>query len=632
MKSKKVELIPIIILITISLLVGTLTIHDYGESWDEYNFYSYAEESIAAYEHFFSPRTISEFHDPTLRYYGPWFLMLIVQTAKLFPNWIISDIGHLSTFILFQLGIATFYFLARRWFKPWTAFGAALLFATQPLFWGHAFINSRDIPFMVGFIAIIYFGLRMGDALPKLDILPRNKSKVDILAPARTDFNLLPLWMRLLIPIITLLGLIALGILATYLSNYWLTQGLPDADTSSARDFDLYLRPILAKFWGGMAFFFLSILLLSGLYLPFMPALRKHIWEVDLRPTVEIWQSLLIEKKLLIASLVLGLTIATRIMGFAAAGLVGVILIIRYYKKLDKEFLFHTFLLYALLALPIIYITWPYIWGEPILRLSITLKVMSSFPWPGKVLYSGSFYEANQLPWHYLPKLFSFQLTEPLLILSLIGFLFTIYQVFIQKKRSEFFLLTTFWFFLPLAAAIFGSPYLYDNFRQMFFVLPPLFLWAGAGIELLFAKIDRPLYRGAVLLALVIPGIFVGIRLHPYEYIYYNSFAGGTDGASRQYEIDYWGTAFRETAAHLNEIAEPNADVVVWGPATVAWRYARPDLKIYDARAPELIPDGNYYAMISSRGNNDLEIHPDIAPLYTLQHGEVVLAVIKYVE
>ncbi len=632
MKFLRSKYLPLILLITLSLLIGILTIHDYGESWDEYNFYNYAEESIAAYQHFFSPQVIPEFHDPTLRYYGPWLLMLIVQTAKLFPSWIISDIGHLITFIIFQFGVVFFYLLARRWFKPWASFGTTAIFATQPLFWGHGFINSRDIPFMVGFIAIIYFGLRMGDALPQLDTASKEKKQTDLLSPARTDFNLLPLWMRLLIPVITLLGFVALGTFATYLSNYWFAQGLPYADTSSAREFDLYLRPILAKFWAGMAFFFLSILLLSGLYLPFMPTLRKHIWKVELRPTVDIWRSLLKEKKLLIASFVLGLTIGTRIMGFAAAGLVGVILIIRYHKKLDREFLFHTFLLYGLFALPIVYITWPYVWGEPILRLSITLKVMSSFPWPGEVLYNGTFYEANQLPWHYLPKLFSSQFTEPLLILSLIGFFITIYQVFIQKKRREFLLLTIFWFFLPLTAAIFGSPYLYDNFRQMFFILPPLFLWAGAGIELFFAKVNGPFYRGLALLVLVIPGIFAGIQLHPYEYMYYNTFAGGTDGAFRQYEMDYWGTAFRETAAHLNEVAEPNADVVVWGPATVAWRYARPDLKIYDARAPELIPNGNYYAMISSRGNNDLVIHPDITSLYTLQHGEVVLAVIKYVE
>ena len=151
MKSQRTrEYLPLIILITISLLVGILTIHHYGESWDEYNFYNYAEESISAYSGVFQSDYKLEFHDPTLRYYGAGFLMLIVQTAKLFPNWIISDVGHLLTFFIFQFGIVILYLLARRWMGRWSALGVSLLIASQPVFWGHAFFNSRDIPFMVG--------------------------------------------------------------------------------------------------------------------------------------------------------------------------------------------------------------------------------------------------------------------------------------------------------------------------------------------------------------------------------------------------------------------------------------------------------------------------------------------------
>ena len=30
------------------------------------------------------------------------------------------------------------------------------------------------------------------------------------------------------------------------------------------------------------------------------------------------------------------------------------------------------------------------------------------------------------------------------------------------------------------------------------------------------------------------------VRLHPYEYLFYNSFVGGLEGASRRYATDYW--------------------------------------------------------------------------------------------
>jgi len=47
------------------------------------------------------------------------------------------------------VGVWIFYLLVRRWVQPWAAFGAALLFLLQPLFWGHAFINPKDIPYLV---------------------------------------------------------------------------------------------------------------------------------------------------------------------------------------------------------------------------------------------------------------------------------------------------------------------------------------------------------------------------------------------------------------------------------------------------------------------------------------------------
>jgi hypothetical protein len=270
---------------------------------------------------------------------------------------------------------------------------------------------------------------------------------------------------------------------------------------------------------------------------------------------------------------------------------------------------------------------------------------MLNFPWPGQVLYDGNSYDANLLPWHYLPKLFSIQLTEPFLFLTLLGFTFLIFKSFprskgfslspkerlkslLQSSSGEFLLLVAFWFFLPFFAAIFSDAYFYDNFRQFLFILPPLFLLAGWGLEFIFARIKTPALRGALLALLVFPGIWAGIQLHPYEYIYYNHLIGRTEGAFRQYEMDYWGTALRETAEFVNENIPENAEVVVWGPPTVLWRYARPDLKIYDSHT-ENLPKENFYAVISSRMNNDISVYPDIAPIYILEKNGAVLAVVR---
>jgi hypothetical protein len=43
------------------------------------------------------------------------------------------------------------------------------------------------------------------------------------------------------------------------------------------------------------------------------------------------------------------------------------------------------------------------------------------------------------------------------------------------------------------------------------------------------------------------------IRLHPYQYMYYNFLAGGLRGASAHFETDYWGLAYREATEVLQE-------------------------------------------------------------------------------
>jgi hypothetical protein len=163
------EYTPLLALIAINLLIGMLTVRQYGESWDEYSMLNYAEQSLGAYRGLFQGDS-EPVYDEALRFYGPAYVMAQLLIAKILPlDWFASDVGHLVNFITFQIGLVTFYLLSRRWFSVWASFCATLLFSTQPLFWGHAFINSKDIPFMVFFIIAILAGLRMVDELaPKL--------------------------------------------------------------------------------------------------------------------------------------------------------------------------------------------------------------------------------------------------------------------------------------------------------------------------------------------------------------------------------------------------------------------------------------------------------------------------------
>src|SRR5271157_5792748 len=174
--SKKIlsfEYAPIIALLILCLIVGVATLSDYGESWDEPPIYNYADYSLQAYQYILHPQDLQLF--PTfsmnLNVYGPAYFMLADVSSKMIrlldPSLSVITIWHFVYFSTFLTSILLLYLLSRRWMSKWAAFGAALLFTSQPLIWGHSFMNPKDLPFMVFFLASIYFGLKMLDASPK---------------------------------------------------------------------------------------------------------------------------------------------------------------------------------------------------------------------------------------------------------------------------------------------------------------------------------------------------------------------------------------------------------------------------------------------------------------------------------
>ncbi|HEY3474250.1 MAG TPA: hypothetical protein VGK56_06530, partial [Anaerolineales bacterium] len=160
--------LPIAVLLGLSLLIGILTLTDYGESWDELKLYDYAADSLHSYGMWFQHGTIPVTGD-RFENYGPFFVMLtrlITKTVvQVFPSVREVDVQHFVYFATFLVGMWAFYKLTARWMSQNAALGTTVLFMTQPVFWGHAFINPKDIPLVSFFLLSVYLGMRMHDAL-----------------------------------------------------------------------------------------------------------------------------------------------------------------------------------------------------------------------------------------------------------------------------------------------------------------------------------------------------------------------------------------------------------------------------------------------------------------------------------
>lgn len=200
-------------------------------------------------------------------------------------------------------------------------------------------------------------------------------------------------------------------------------------------------------------------------------------------------------------------------------------------------------------------VCWPAALLQPLAIPYEAFRAASSFQWVGTLLWNGREVWSNDLPWNYLPVIYAVQLPEVLTLLfgvSLVWGLFHCvrWQQSGQSAGLSLLLLAT---LFPVLWAIVMRSTIYDNGRQFLFVLAPLACLAALCWTALLTRADK-VRRGFGLLLCAV--MFCGLvsagvrmsRLHPYEYTFLNSFAGGIPDGARRFDTDYWITSYREAS------------------------------------------------------------------------------------
>ncbi len=512
---QKIRQHPILILLTVNLLVGIFTFRNYGLSWDEPLFYDYANALGYAYspqEWFSEDFNLenafgSSGTDHANR--GPAYIILARPIVS-----IVESLGtdnasawHLVNFLTFQLGVYLHYRLAKRWMSGSAAFASAALFSWQPLLWGHAFINPKDMPFLVFFLGAVCFGFELVDIDPK-----GFKKSLGSILPA--------------------------------------------------------------------AFF-------------------------------------------------LGIATSIRVLGPLAGLLVGIYALTR----ITMPGLLKRLATYAALAAMVAFVAWPYLWTNPFQKFIEAFGFMSDNPTQLQVLFNGQLYRADELPRRYLPFLLGTTLTEPVLPLFLIGILVSFWKKIANTRPDKWSLFTDnflllLWFLIPFSYVILRKPPMYDGYRHFLFMLPPLFIFAGFAFEKIFELIKPPWAVVPLTILLLAPGIYGSVQLHPYEYTYYNSFAGGTSGAFRRYETDYWLTCYKDAVEQFNE---PNAQLFVKREPYIAEYYADDKITIRDYRTEFGNIQSGDFVLVNTRANEDIKTFKDASVVLQIRRGNAVFCEIKQI-
>lgn len=455
----------------ILLAIIGLTFKDYGIGWDDAFQSQYGDLVVRFLQSGGADRRAIDFRN--LRFYGGLFEAPVQYLAQFMP-WQPFDTRHLMIALAGFLGILGAWRFARDLGGSLAGLLALLFLSTLPSFYGHLFINSKDIPFATAYIWSLYFMLRAAAGLPAL--------------PWR---HALLLGMALGITLgIRVGGIVLIGYMGLLIPPYYLYACYPARGTAAKT------RKTTAK---------TALLIgLRSMLLIFVPA--------------------------------------------------------------------------YLLMLS----CWPWSLLNPISAVYKSLHEIAQFAWDAPVLFKGAYVRSTRLPATYLPVYLSVKLPDYLLIVFLLALPFAavrVWHALRHRRQRQFFGYTILGLgiFFPPSYVVLKQTVHYDAIRHFLFILPPLAVLcatvAARFIDILRQRQPRfALAFAAVLTLGIAMPTYSMIQLHPYQYVYYNWWAGGVGGATRRYETDYWATSYREAAHRLTDYTRREAETKRLPPITRRYR------------------------------------------------------------
>jgi hypothetical protein len=260
------------------------------------------------------------------------------------------------------------------------------------------------------------------------------------------------------------------------------------------------------------------------------------------------------------------------------------------------------FLPVVCVAYPVMLLFWPWAQTDPIENPPRALAFFSHQSFPFYTLFDGQFLPASDLPWTYLPTHIALALPELVLVLLFcapVAGAVALWRGNFRLNREQ--ALASFvlgiGIVFPVAYAIIIKAVLFDGMRHFIFILPLIAVAAAVAADRGLDWLCRFPYRRPVWGVLALYGcahISIMAMLHPDQYVYYNAFVGGVEGAQHKFKLDYWANSYAEAVQGLEDHlrAEYGADfeeheftVAVCGPPISAGYYFPPNFRFVRDRA-----------------------------------------------
>lgn len=244
-------------------------------------------------------------------------------------------------------------------------------------------------------------------------------------------------------------------------------------------------------------------------------------------------------------------------------------------------------------ALAVLLPAWPWVALAPGNFLE-AIGYLNRFPYSADTIFAGQRYPAPAVPLDYWPTLLALQLPEVVLAGLLLAAGIAVASPWrsaaADDRRALGLITVAAAALLPLGYAMLARPTAYNVLRHFIFMLPPLLILAGLGLDRALLLIP-PGWRLAawslVAIGLMLPLLRIA-QLHPYAYVYFNDISGGVAAAAGRYELDYWGTSFRELGRNLEASLDRHHDAL--GLRPIPARICGPFETAQAVLPPSLLP------------------------------------------
>jgi hypothetical protein len=254
-----------------------------------------------------------------------------------------------------------------------------------------------------------------------------------------------------------------------------------------------------------------------------------------------------------IHSLASAISVDIRIMGIIFPLATIAILLIQYFKKsISIKILAYKLLGYLIITTSLIVLFWPWLWGHPIENLLSALTNMSKFRHIVPMNFMGHIVNGDNLPWYYIPVWISVTtpaLYSALFIFGAVAIITRLAQANWQIYRNcdELQDLIFLGFFIsPIASVVLLNSVLYNGWRHLYFVYPSFVLIAVGGFYEINSRTTKIKWANFGLKLITLTSFCLtlswSIIWHPYQYLYFNGLAGNWNN---NFEVDYWGVAYR---------------------------------------------------------------------------------------